>query len=185
MGHLRLKGTCHPGLPFGAVWLGFVLPSVPCQGWANLGKQPLPPAHTQAVIHRQEVSSWRSLPDLQGGLVPMGTVGSRQVRPQLPWQFVGAEQGWQSWGLSTSPCWRQPEADHEWVVQGEPVPLGAFLSWAVVGAPPELWVPQGRVGSHSPTRRGWAACLGRPQCQWGQQVGRSGEQVPVEVLVAD
>lgn len=83
-GHLRLKGSCHPGFPFGAVWLGFVLLSIPNQGWANLGRQPLPPAHTQAVIHRQEVSSWWSLPDLQVGLVPMGTVGSRQMRPQLP-----------------------------------------------------------------------------------------------------
>lgn len=82
-----------PWLSFGAVWLGFVLLSVPYQGWANLGKQQLPPAHTQAVIHRQEVSSWRSLPDLQVGLVPMGTVGSRQVRPQPPGS---------SWGLSKS-----------------------------------------------------------------------------------
>lgn len=45
--------------------------------------QHLPPSHTQAVIHRQEESSWRSLPDLQVGLVPMGTAGSRQVRPRL------------------------------------------------------------------------------------------------------
>lgn len=44
----------------------------------------MPPAHRQAVIHGQEVSSWRSLPDLQVGLIPMGTAGSRQVRPRLP-----------------------------------------------------------------------------------------------------
>lgn len=168
MGHLRLKGTRYPGLPFGAVWLGFVLLSVPYQGWANLGRQPLPPAHTQAVIHRQEVSSWWSLPDLQVGLVPMGTVGSRQVRPQLPWQFVGTEQGWQSWGLSTPPCWGQPESDHEWVAQGEPVSLRVSLSCWVGAAGGQVW----RAGSCGGTG-GWLRCLWKSEAGVRGAVGRT------------
>lgn len=92
-----------PWGPFGAALLGFVPLSVPYRGWASLGMRQLPPAHIQAVIHRQEVSSWRSLPDLQVGLVPMGTVESRQVRPWLPPQLLGTEQGWQSRGTEHTP----------------------------------------------------------------------------------
>lgn len=69
-----------------------------------------PPARTQAVIHRQEVSSWRSLPDLQVGLVPMGTVGSRQVRPQLPDSSWGLSKADTARGLSMPPCWGWPAA---------------------------------------------------------------------------
>lgn len=101
--HLRLQGTSHPRTPFRATQLGFVPLSAPYRGLPSLGMQQLPPAHTQAVIHRQEVSSWWSLPDLQVGLVPMGTVGSRQVKPRLPRQLLGTEQGWQSRGTEHTP----------------------------------------------------------------------------------
>lgn len=78
-----------------------------CRSHAEVGQ---PPARTQAVIHRQEVSSWWSLPDLQMGLVPMGTVGSRQVRPQLPDSSWGLSKADTARGLSMPPCWGWPAA---------------------------------------------------------------------------
>lgn len=149
--HLRLQD---PGAPFRAAHLGFVPLSVPRRGWASLGTQQLPPAHTQAVIHRQELSSWWSLPDLQVGLVPMGTVGSRQVRPQLPQHLLGTEQGWQSWGTEHVPMpgAARSQGQAGWVAGGERLSPGSILVF--VGTSPELWVPWGRVNTHGITRRG-------------------------------